>query len=282
MTRDLTGPGTAEARWRDSAFLAALPRVAPADVRPSGRAVVVAPHPDDETLGAGGTLAAWASGAEPLDLVVVAVTDGEASHPDSPTLGREELAVRRDEERRRALAALGLDDAAPGDAAPGDVTPADAAPRRSTVTVVRAGLPDGGVAGHRGALTEVLDDVLHPGDTVLAPVTGDGHPDHDVVAEVAADAADRHGVALWRYAIWLWHWADPLTTDDAGTPAVPHDDAVAVTLPEAALRAKQDAVACFTTQVQPLSADPRDASILPPEVLARLLRDVEVLWRTGP
>jgi hypothetical protein len=74
--------------------------------------------------------------------------------------------------------------------------------------------------------------------------------------------------------VWLWHWAGP---DD---PAVPREGALAVTLPGAAQRAKRDAVACFTTQVEPLSADPRDAAILPPEVLARLLREVEVLWRT--
>jgi LmbE family N-acetylglucosaminyl deacetylase len=249
--RDLTGLGTAEERWRSSGLLAALPRVTPAELRPAGRVVVVAPHPDDETLGAGGTLAAWAAAAD-LPVTVVAVTDGEGSHPGSPTLRPEELAGRRHEERRRALAALGLPDAA----------------------VVRAGLPDGGVAGHRGVLTDLLDGLLRPGDTLLAPVPGDGHPDHDALAEVADDVAARHGVARWHYAVWLWHWAEP---DD---PSVPREGAVAVTLPEAAQRVKRDAVACFTTQVAPLSADPRDAAILPPEVLARLLRDVEVLWRT--
>ena len=104
---------------------------------------------------------------------------------------------------------------------------------------------------------------------------GDGHPDHDAVAEVADDVAARHGVARWHYAVWLWHWAEP------GHPVVDREGAVAVPLSEAARRAKRDAVACFTTQVEPLSDDPRDAAILPPEVLARLLREVEVLWRTG-
>jgi LmbE family N-acetylglucosaminyl deacetylase len=249
--RDLTGLGTTEERWRSSGLLAALPRVTPEELRPAGRVVVVAPHPDDETLGAGGTLAAWAAAAR-VPVTVVAVTDGEGSHPGSPTLRPDELAERRHEERRRALAALGLPDAA----------------------VLRAGLPDGGVAGHRGVLTDLLDGLLHPGDTLLAPVPGDGHPDHDVVAGVADDVAARLGVARWHYTVWLWHWAEP------DGDAVPREGAVAVTLPEAARRAKRDAVACFTTQVEPLSADPRDAAILPPEVLARLLRDVEVLWRT--
>ncbi|MDT7745657.1 MAG: hypothetical protein QOE59_4735 [Actinomycetota bacterium] len=256
VPRDLTGPGTTEERWRASGLLAALPRITPGELRPAGRAVVVAPHPDDETLGAGGTLAAWAAVAD-LPVTVVAVTDGEGSHPGSPTLRPDELAVRRHSDRRRALAALGLPDAA----------------------VLRAGLPDGGVAGHRGVLTDLLDDLLRPGDTRLAPVPGDGHPDHDAVAEVADDVAARRGLARWHYAVWLWHWAEP-DAADGEERGVAREGAVAVTLPEPAQRAKRDAVACFTTQVEPLSADPRDAAILPPEVLARLLRDVEVLWGT--
>jgi LmbE family N-acetylglucosaminyl deacetylase len=248
--RDLTGPGTDESRWRSSARFAALPRVDPSARRPPGRVVVLAPHPDDETLGAGGTLAAWA--ADGLPVLVVAVTDGEGSHPGSPTLTPAELADRRHDERRRALAALGL----PG------------------ATVLRAGLPDGDVAAHRDRLRTYLFRVVEPGDTVLAPVPGDGHPDHDAVAEVARDAATHRGAAVWRYAVWLWHWAAP---DD---PAVPLDGAVAVTLPEHALRAKRAAVDAFTTQIAPLSGDPRDAAVLPPPVLARLLREVEVLWTT--
>jgi LmbE family N-acetylglucosaminyl deacetylase len=249
--RDLTGPGTAESCWRSSARFAALPRVAPEGRRPPGRVVVLAPHPDDETLGAGGTLAAWA--ADGLEVVVVAVTDGEGSHPDSPTLTPEDLAARRRDERRRALAELGVPDA----------------------TVLRAELPDGDVTAHRAALRRYLLRVVEPGDTVLAPVPGDGHPDHDAVAEMAREAAALRGAAVWRYAVWLWHWAAP---DDA---AVPLDGAVAVTLPEHARRAKHAAVGCFTTQIAPLSDDPRDAAILPPAVLARLTREVEVLW-TGP
>jgi LmbE family N-acetylglucosaminyl deacetylase len=254
--RDLTGPGTTEERWRSSGLLAALPRALPDELRPAGRVVVVAPHPDDETLGAGATLAAWAATGD-LPVTVVAVTDGEGSHPGSPTLRPAELAERRHTERHRALAALGLADA----------------------TMVRAGLPDGGVAGHRGVLTDLLDELLRPGDTLLAPLPGDGHPDHDAVAGVADEVAARHGVTRWHYAVWLWHWAEP-DAGDREERGVPRDGAVAVSLPEAAQRAKRDAVACFTTQVQPLSADPRDAAILPPEVLARLLREIEVLWRT--
>ena len=45
--------------------------------------LVLAPHPDDETLGAGGLLARLARDGVRCDVIVL--TDGEGSHPDSPT-----------------------------------------------------------------------------------------------------------------------------------------------------------------------------------------------------
>ncbi|MEJ2870978.1 PIG-L family deacetylase [Actinomycetospora sp. OC33-EN08] len=244
--RDLTGTGTSEERWQSSGVLDELPRVDPAAVRPPGRVVVLAPHPDDETLGAGATLAAWARAG--TEVAVLAVTDGEASHPGSPTLSPDELAERRVVERSEALGELGLGGA----------------------RVVRAGLPDGGVGRHRSGLAAAVADLVVAGDTLLAPVVGDGHPDHDAVAEAATDASAA-GVPVLRYAVWWWHWARPEEFDPAGAVAVVPDDA--------ARRAKRAAVARFTTQVAPLSDDPADAAILPAPVLDRLLRADEVLWR---
>src|SRR6185312_15572981 len=74
-------PGTAEEAWDGWVELKHLPVADPLDW-PS--AVIVAAHPDDEILGAGGTLARLAAGGARLRLV--AVTDGEASHPE-PTRG---------------------------------------------------------------------------------------------------------------------------------------------------------------------------------------------------
>jgi LmbE family N-acetylglucosaminyl deacetylase len=244
-TPSLKGSGTPEDEWWGPGGLDAVPVRDPAAVRPPGRVIVVAPHPDDEVLGVGGSLAVWA--AEGSEVLVVAVTDGEGSHPGSPTLAPAELADRRAEERRRALVVLGVDAA-----------------------VHRLGLPDGGVVARD--VSAGLAGLLRAGDTVVVPVDGDGHPDHDATAAGGHAAALRAGVACWRYPVWLWHWARP--------GEVSFEGARRLRLPGTALRAKGAAIACFTTQVAPLSDDLRDAPVLPAAVLARFRRDTEILW--GP
>ena len=249
--RDLGAPGTPEADWRASGVLEAVAVAEAAAVAPGGRAVVVAPHPDDEVLGVGGLLATWAGLGVPV--LVVAVTDGEGSHPGSPTLDPDELAVRRRTERHDALGRLGL----------------------GAATVVRLELPDGGVADAEDALTERLAGILAPGDLCLSPRPDDGHPDHDAVARACRRAGSTaRGVRHAHFAVWWWHWARPDT--DSGD----WGNATRVVLTERALAAKRAAIGDFVTQVSALSDDPHDAVVLPPAVLDRLRREFEVLWWT--
>jgi len=67
-------PGTPEEAW-----WLELRHLPAASLRAWPSVVVVAAHPDDEVLGAGGTMALLAAGDARLRLI--AVTDGEASHP---------------------------------------------------------------------------------------------------------------------------------------------------------------------------------------------------------
>ena len=94
-------PGTAPEAW--TAFLDTVD-ARPVDLTGSAAVLVVAPHPDDETLGAGGLIAAAADAGLPVHVVLVSL--GEGSHPDSPTTTPDELARRRAAEFRDALAAL--------------------------------------------------------------------------------------------------------------------------------------------------------------------------------
>ncbi|MET0789795.1 MAG: bifunctional PIG-L family deacetylase/class I SAM-dependent methyltransferase [Cellulomonas sp.] len=248
VTFDGRAPGTDPDAWtRD-------PRIRDLHVlrRPAGRTVVVAAHPDDETLGAGGLLAELAAAGRPAEVVVV--TDGSASHPGSPTLGGPALADRRAEEVRRAVAILSPD---------------------SPVTLL--GHPDGAVREARGAVTDDLRRLLTHGEqpgTIVAPWRGDGHRDHRVVGEICAELADELGTRLVEYPLWLWHWADP---ED---PRVPWVDLRALPLTDRSLVLKHRAVAAHATQVQPLSDHPADAASLHPRFLATFDRDAELYVTT--
>lgn len=244
MTFDGRAPGTASDTWTQDRRVRDLPALR----RPAGRTVVVAAHPDDETLGAGGLLAELAAAGRPAEVVVV--TDGAASHPGSPTLGASELAARRADEVRRAVALLSPD---------------------SPVALLRH--PDGAVREARAAVTDDLRRLLSLGEppgTIVAPWRGDGHRDHRVVGEICAELAEELGTRLVEYPLWLWHWADP---ED---PRVPWADLRSLPLADRSIVLKHRAVAAHATQVQPLSAHPADAPPLHPQFLATFDRDVEL------
>ena len=241
MVTAIAGAGTGEAHWLP--VLAALdpPRLALAP--PPRRAVVVAPHPDDEVLGVGGLLALLLAAGTRIE--VVAVTDGEASHPGG-SLPRNELASLRRAEQARALGVLGVHTA-----------------------VRRLGLPDGGSDGLEQPLLEHL--TAQPGDWLIGPWRGDGHPDHEAVGRACARVATRDGARLLAYPIWAWHWAAP---DDH---RVPWAAVARIALPAGILALKARAIAEFVTQIHPLDS-PDDAPILPRAVLDRFTRSSELVF----
>ena len=128
---------------------------------------LVAPHPDDETLGFGAAAATLQSRG--FKVQVVSVTDGDASYPGLPEWERRELARIRRTELRGATNVLGL--------------PAP----------ISLGLPDGEVSTQLCELTDVLTTLLSKAKGAWCAATwrGDGHPDHEAVGEAAAVATDR-------------------------------------------------------------------------------------------
>jgi LmbE family N-acetylglucosaminyl deacetylase len=235
----IAGEGTAEEVWRAWPAMRDWPVLSLDDL--PGPPLVVAPHPDDEVLGVAG-LMARAGAAE-----LVAVTDGEASHPGSTVHTRTGLALLRRAETAEALRRLGLAD-----------TP-----------VHRLGHPDGAV--DEAALTESLTDLLTPGRWCLATWRGDGHPDHEAVGRAAARACALTGARLLEYPVWAWHWASP---DDG---RVPWSRARRVDLAPEHRAAKAAAIRAFPSQIAPLGPAAADAAILPPHVLARFARPFEVV-----
>lgn len=240
----IVGAGHDEQVWRASPWLSALHvRSAGTLLQDHHRLVVLSPHPDDETLACGGLMRA--ASRIGLDVVLVAVTDGEACYPGDPEWTPQRLREQRPQEVERALAALGVQ-----------------------ARVYRLGLPDGGIAGQAEVLSRRLADLLIADDLVLAPWDRDGHPDHDAVGEAALRAAHSADASLLRFPVWAWHWLDP---DSAHPPF----DAITMPLDANAMADKRRAIACFASQLgtaHPATAEP----ILPARVVERFLRPFEV------
>jgi LmbE family N-acetylglucosaminyl deacetylase/SAM-dependent methyltransferase len=241
------GPGTPEVDWQRWPGLRDVPAL---DWNGIGHVLVVAAHPDDESLGAGGLIATAAARGAALDVVVA--TDGEGSHPHSPTTTPQALAVVRAREVREAVAALAPD-----------------------ARVHRLELPDGGVTAGADVLAEALRALAGPATLLVAPWTADGHPDHDAAGEVAARVADEVGATCVHYPVWLWHWAFP------GDVRVPWARGTRLELDAGARRRKDLAMARHASQTEALSSQPGDEVLLPPGVLAHFDRGVEFFLRAG-
>ena len=227
--------GTPEAEWAASgvAALAELPLDA-AELA-ARTFVVIAAHPDDETLGAGGLMRKLhAAGA---DVRVLLCTAGEASHPDSPSTTPEQLAAVRLAEFGSAVPLL---------------APA------ATWTYLK--LPDGQLAAHTDSIAgSILDAVAasrkDPENVVLvAPYRSDGHTDHDSLGALAARMAQGNGYGLLEFPIWYWLWANPAVDTWRSWVRVP--------LSRSEQHAKAQAMRAHASQTEPLSELPGDEVLL--------------------
>jgi LmbE family N-acetylglucosaminyl deacetylase len=151
----------------------------------AGPLLVVAPHPDDESLGAAGLMALMHRAGAAVSVVVM--SDGGASHPNSRRFTRAGLAQQRAFEARQALEALGV----------------------ASKQLAFWHLADGGVpgVGHRDFETQVERAVvtlqaIRPGTLVL-PWRADPHRDHIASSEIWRAALGRTGGArLLEYPVW--------------------------------------------------------------------------------
>jgi LmbE family N-acetylglucosaminyl deacetylase len=205
---------------------------------PIGRTVVVAPHPDDEALAAGGLISHQR--ARGRAVVVVAVTDGDAAYPDWNGIA---LARVRRREQLEALDVLGV----------------------GRHAVHRLGVPDGTAARHVDEIATQLRDILTPGDTLVAPATFDWHPDHEACGRAATAVADETGCSLFGSLFWAHHHPDHLPAALSLGVLALNDDAVA------RRRAAVDAHRSQLERSQLTTSEP----ILAADVLALLDRPVE-------
>jgi LmbE family N-acetylglucosaminyl deacetylase len=239
-TFDHRDAGTPEDRWPPALSAACPGRLNLSAFR---QLVVLAAHPDDETLGAGGLLAAaYRLG---LDVTVVIATLGEGSHPGSSTHTPDDLARVRQAEVRAAVRVL-----APS----------------ARVWIV--GLPDGRLTEHRDQLLVVVAGcVAGPTTLVVAPFVADRHPDHEAAGAVATQAAAAVGATPLGYPIWMWHWALPEELPGG---------LLRLDLESPDRDRKREALQCHRSQIHPLSDRPGDEPIVAPDFAAHFDRGYEI------
>jgi LmbE family N-acetylglucosaminyl deacetylase len=146
--------------------------------------LVLAPHPDDETLGCGATIMRKLAARTPVQIVIA--TDGRY-WPSKTKLSADALAEMREGEAHRAGAILGVP--------------------RENIAFLR--FEDGRLADHRRLLRDHLVDIFDKmaPEEIFAPSIIDIHPDHRVLAELGRELVqmqrDRLPL-LYEYPIWFW------------------------------------------------------------------------------
>lgn len=233
---------------RADAFLEAVKALPVADlatlVPNGGGLVVVAPHPDDESLGCGGLIVQALKQGRAVRVVIV--SDGCGSHPNSKAYPHDRLRRLREAETVRAMAELGLG--------------------AEHVHFLR--LPDGGVPSE-GAEAEAAADKVAKiaraagASALFVTWRHDPHCDHTASAAIVDLARARlPGRAAYAYPVWGW----TLPPEREVGPA-PEGFRLAV---EAERAAKRRAVEAHASQVSGLIEDDPSGFQLEPAMIDRL------------
>jgi LmbE family N-acetylglucosaminyl deacetylase len=241
------------------AAAAALPLRSLRDL-PLAPVLVVAPHPDDETLGCGGVIAQLRPKGYPVQVLVV--SDGAQSHPRSQQYPAPRLRQVRASETLAALALL--------DVAADQVT--------------FLGLPDGAVPDvdcqaplAQAALAQCQTYLrqVQP-QTIFLPYQYDPHRDHRASWALmqAALAALPQTPCQIEYPIWDWdpYQRQPLAR---GYRAWRVDIA-----PQVAL--KRQAMDCYRSQTTDLIQDDPTGFRLSPAMIANFLHPWEIFLEQTP
>jgi len=245
--RAILDAGTPDTAWTPWLARQPMRRVAMDSLCPApSRLVVVAPHPDDEVLACGGLLALRAAAGLPS--LVIALSDGEASHGTHDALASRRLGDRRVQESRAGLRALGV----------------------QAPSVLRLGLADGSIATAVELIAAKLALRLRPTDTVVVTWAMDGHPDHEAAADASLRAAAASACRVLQAPVWMWHWAAPADR------RVPWNHMLALDLPEHAIQAKQAALRCHQSQLEDRGAGL--GPVLVPSIVDRAARATEYFF----
>ncbi|WP_201537437.1 PIG-L deacetylase family protein [Psychrobacter immobilis] len=243
--RVIEGDGTNQDTWKNWSGLQELPRFDMAkNFAPHQRVCIFAPHPDDEILGCGGLLQQLVVNGNPI--VLIHVTNGTQSHPNSQVYSQEKLNIIRPQESVKALEVLSI---------------------AHQVTTIALNLIDGSVFTQQDQFHQKLSTIIQPDDILITTFMRDGHPDHEATGQVVASFAKQHHLACYQVLIWAWHWAKPADS------RIPWHCAMRVDLTAEQLQCKIEAITCFESQI---TAD--DSTGKPPILSAQTIARSSQPW----
>jgi LmbE family N-acetylglucosaminyl deacetylase len=226
---------------------------------------VVAPHPDDETLGCGGAIALLVASGCSVNILVV--SDGTQSHPNSRKYPAPVLHQLRATETQCAMAILGV----------------------TNDDITFFNLPDGAVASEgTNDFSATVDccayylTIVNP-QTIFVPLETDPHPDHratwQIVQAALAQVAFKSGSLaqpprIIEYPIWDWDLSQRNLSNSIVRQAWRLDISAVVML-------KQQAIAAYRSQTTNLIDDDPTGFRLTPQMLANFNRSWETYLELG-
>ena len=231
--------------------IAALPTKSIQDLLAFHRVTVIAPHPDDETLGCGGAIALLRQ--HHISVQVLIVSDGTGSHPNSKQFPPQKLRDLREQEARAALDILNVS--------------------KENVEFFR--WPDTAVPhpGDRDFLSAVekCDRALreHQPDLILVPWQHDQHCDHQATWKIAQHCLRSHPRPPHQLIYSIWG------TSAAGLPALPAGEIGWRLDIRPVMHLKQAAAMAHQSQTTDLIKDDPTGFRLTPEMLDNLIQPYE-------
>ncbi len=229
------------------ADLSALPLLNSESVVSWGKTLIVAPHPDDESLGCGGAIALLKQFN--VEVEVLILSDGTLSHPNSLKFPADKLRDLRENEMLKALNILGV--------------------QKENATFFRyrdRSVPDENSAIAAAECRNYLNEIKP--QTILVPWRRDPHPDHRAACSLMKAANE--AAKIIEYPIWLWEIAE-----SADAPKFEEVSAFRLDISSVSAQ-KQRAIHAHESQVTDLIDDDPHGFRLSPEMLLNFAAHFEV------
>lgn len=227
-------------------------------VQDLGVSIVMAPHPDDETLGCGGTVALLRKLDFPVHFIFV--SDGTMSHPNSKKFPGPKLRKLREKEAEKAVLTLGG--------------------KKECIEFLRIkdrSVPHADDAGFMEIvekLSKTINDIKP--DTIFVPWQNDPHPDHKATWKIVSEVRKHLEIKprILQYPIWLWELGNP-----EDVTLIDRMRKFAVNIEET-LPIKKQALNAHVSQVTRMIDDDPEGFMLSPEVIAHFDIPTEVFFES--